>query len=83
MGKHRMSRHGLRGAVAVVIVGGLAAACSGSPNEPAPVFMKGGGLGIIAGPEVGLPDRPVVGPAEARTITIERGQSLRFARRVQ
>src|SRR5438132_6511508 len=76
MGESTICRYGVRCAAAALALSGLLAACSEVGDGPAPVFMKGGGLGIIAGPEVGLPDRPVVGPAEARTITIERGQSL-------
>ena len=41
MGKNRISGRGLFGAAAVFVLGGLAAACGG-PDEPAPVFMKGG-----------------------------------------
>src|SRR3981189_2767346 len=86
MGKHRKSRHGLRRAVPVLIVGGLAGACSGNPNEPAPVFMKGGAPGAAAtGREPAITSRPlgIAGapppaamPRETRQITVERGQSI-------
>src|SRR5207244_785184 len=60
MAKHRMSRRGPRGAVAVMIVSGVAAACSAIPNEPAPVFMKGGAPGVAAtGPGPALVSRPL------------------------
>jgi murein DD-endopeptidase MepM/ murein hydrolase activator NlpD len=86
MGKYRMSRRGMRGAVAVVLLGGLAAACSGSPGEPAPVFMKGGAPGVaatgMAPAVVGRPltvagPQPAVAmPGETRQITVQRGQSV-------
>jgi LysM repeat protein len=86
MGKHRMSRRGLRGAVAAVMLGGLAAACSGTPGEPAPVFMKGGAPGVAAtGMAPAVVGRPpiVTGPLpraamprETRQITVQRGQSV-------
>ena len=60
MGKDRMSRRGPRGAVAVMIVSGVAAACSAIPNEPAPVFMKGGAPGVAAtGPGPAIISRPL------------------------
>jgi murein DD-endopeptidase MepM/ murein hydrolase activator NlpD len=86
MGKDRMSRRGPRGAVAVMIVSGVAAACSGIPNEPAPVFMKGGAPGVAAtAPGPALVSRPLgtagaqpgaAMPREPRQITVQRGQSV-------
>jgi murein DD-endopeptidase MepM/ murein hydrolase activator NlpD len=90
MGKHgisrRISRRGTRGAVAVVMVGGLAVACSGIPADPAPVFMKGGTPGLAAaGPGPAIAARPsgTIGPQpaaamphETRQITVQRGQSI-------
>ena len=86
MAKHRMSRRGPRGAVAVMIVSGVAAACSAIPNEPAPVFMKGGAPGVAAtGPGPALVSRPLgtagaqpgaAMPRETRQITVQRGQSV-------
>ena len=86
MGKHRISRRGTRGAVAVMMVGGLAVACSGIPADPAPVFMKGGTPGLAAaGPGSAIAARPsgVSGPQpaaamprETRQITVQRGQSV-------
>src|SRR5690349_12669990 len=86
MGKNRKSRRGPRGAVAVMIVGGLAIACSGVPSEPAPVFMKGGAPGVAAtgpGPAIisrrlGTPGAQpgAAMPRETRQITVQRGQSV-------
>jgi murein DD-endopeptidase MepM/ murein hydrolase activator NlpD len=86
MGKYRMSRRGMRGAVAVVLLGGVAAACSAIPNEPAPVFMKGGAPGVAATgmgpavvgrpPTVAGPQPAVAMPGETRQITVQRGQSV-------
>jgi len=88
MGKYRMSRRGPRGAVAVVIAGGLAVACSGIPADPAPVFMKGGTPGIAAAspgpgptmagrpPAVGGPQPAAAMPRQDRQITVQRGQSI-------
>ena len=88
MGKYKISRRGPRGAVAVVIVGGLAVACSGIPADPAPVFMKGGTPGIAAAspgpgptmagrpPAVGGPQPAAAMPRQDRQITVQRGQSI-------
>lgn len=91
MGNQRMSRHGFRRVAAMAVLGGVATACSGIPDEPAPVFMKGGTPGIAdAGPARGaVMARPnVSGPRPSaamarpdhqmpdRQITVERGQSL-------
>src|SRR4029077_8894107 len=86
MGKYRMSRRGMRGAVAVVLLGGVAAACSAIPNEPAPVFMKGGAPGVaatgmgpaVAGrrPTVAGPQPAAAMPGETRQISVQRGQSV-------
>jgi len=86
MGKYRISRRGMGGAVAVVLLGGLAAACSGIPNEPAPVFMKGGAPGMAATgmapaivgrpPTVAGPLAVTAMPGETRQITVQRGQSV-------
>src|SRR5437763_7260099 len=86
MGKDRMSRRGPRGAVAVMIVSGVAAACSAIPNDPAPVFMKGGAPGVAAtGAGPAIVSRPLgtagvqpgaAMPRETRQITVQRGQSV-------
>ncbi len=76
MGKLTIWRRGLFRAAAVVTLSGVLAACSEVGDGPAPVFMKGGGPGIVGEGETGLPGRPGAGPGEARTITVERGQSL-------
>jgi len=91
MGNQRMSRHGFRRVAAIALLGGVAAACSGIPDEPAPVFMKGGGPGMAdAGPGPAMSaSRPSTrGPRSMapiarhepqtadRQITVERGQSL-------
>jgi murein DD-endopeptidase MepM/ murein hydrolase activator NlpD len=76
MGESTICRHGLCRAAAVLVLSGLLAACAEVGDGPAPVFMKGGGPGITGEGEAGLPGRPGAGPAEARTITVERGQSL-------
>src|SRR5207248_11355143 len=86
MGKDRMSRRGPRGAVAVMIVSGVAAACSAIPNEPAPVFMKGGAPAVAAtGPGPAIVSRPLgtagaqpgaAMPRETRQNTVQRGQSV-------
>jgi len=69
-----------------MIVSGVAAACSAIPNEPAPVFMKGGAPGVAAtGPGPALVSRPLgtagaqpgaAMPRETRQITVQRGQSV-------
>src|SRR5207302_1123477 len=80
MGKDRMSRRDPRGAVAVMIVSGVAAACSAIPNDPAPVFMKGGAPGVAAtgaGPLGSAGVQPGAAmPRETRQITVQRGQSV-------
>ena len=76
MGESTICRHGLARAAAVLALSGLLAACSEVGDGPAPVFMKGGGPGIAGEAGPGLPGRLGTGPAETRTITVERGQSL-------
>jgi murein DD-endopeptidase MepM/ murein hydrolase activator NlpD len=66
--------------------GGLMAACSGIPSEPAPVFMKGGAPGVAAtgpGPAIAGRAPAVAGslpatamPRETRQVTVQRGQSV-------
>jgi murein DD-endopeptidase MepM/ murein hydrolase activator NlpD len=75
MGESTICGHGVFRA-AVLALGGLLAACAEVGDGPAPVFMKGAGAGIVGEGEAGLPGRPGAGPGEARTITVERGQSL-------
>ena len=82
MGKLTIWRRGLFRAAAVVTLSGVLAACSEVGDGPAPVFMKGGGPGIVGEGEAGLPGRPGTGPGEARTITVERDDgSFRRIRR--
>src|SRR5437764_6972994 len=91
MGKQRMSRHGFRRAAAIAVLGSVAAACSSIPDEPAPVFMKGGMPGITdaaRGPAMSSSRPSAMGPHSMaamprqehqmpdRQITVERGQSL-------
>ena len=86
MGKQTKSRRGWRNAVAIVMSGGLMAACSGIPSEPAPVFMKGGAPGVAAtgpGPAIAGRAPAVAGslpatamPRETRQVTVQRGQSV-------
>jgi murein DD-endopeptidase MepM/ murein hydrolase activator NlpD len=91
MGNQRMSRHGFRRAAVIAVLGGLAASCSSIPDQPAPVFMKGGTPGIAdaaRGPAMSSSRPSAIGPhsmiARApqerqmpdRQITVERGQSL-------
>src|SRR5712675_1003928 len=86
MGKQMKSRRGFRDAVAIVMLGGLMAACSGIPSEPAPVFMKGGAPGVAAtgpGPAIAGRAPAVAGslpatamPRETRQVTVQRGQSV-------
>ena len=76
MGESTICRHGFFRAAAVLALSGVLAACGEVGDGPAPVFMKGGGPGIVGVGEAGLPSRPGAGPPEARTITVERGQSL-------
>src|SRR5438105_11205023 len=90
MGNQRMSRHGFRRAAAIAVLGSVAAACSSIPDEPAPVFMKGGMPGIAdAARGPAMSSRPsAMGPHSMaamppqerqmpdRQITVERGQSL-------
>src|SRR3982074_343720 len=86
MGKQMKSRRGFRDAVAMVMLGGLMAACSGIPSEPAPVFMKGGAPGVAAtGSAPAIARRAPAGagslPAaamlrETRQVTVQRGQSV-------
>ena len=66
MGDQGMGRHGLRRVAAIALLSGIAAACSSIPDEPAPVFMKGGMPGvadagrgpIVAGPRPGIGGPP-------------------------
>src|SRR5712672_2343510 len=91
MGNQRMSRHGFRRAAAIAVLGSVAAACSSIPDEPAPVFMKGGMPGITdaaRGPAMSSSRPSAMGPHSMaamprqerqmpdRQITVERGQSL-------
>ena len=91
MGNQRMSRHGFRRAAAIAVLGSVAAACSSIPDEPAPVFMKGGMPGIAdaaRGPAMSSSRPSAMGPHSMaamprqerqmpdRQITVERGQSL-------
>ena len=91
MGNQRMSRHGFRRAAAIAVLGSVAAACSSIPDEPAPVFMKGGMPGIAdaaRGPAMSSSRASAMGPHSMaamprqerqmpdRQITVERGQSL-------
>src|SRR5260370_30550526 len=76
MGQSMICWHGLFCAAAALALSGLLAAWGEVGDEPAPVFMKGGGPGIVGEGEAGLPGRLGAGPPEARTITVERGQSL-------
>src|ERR1700680_2331346 len=76
MGESTICRHGLCRVAAVLVLSGLLAACAEVGDAPARVFMRGGGPGIAGEGEAALPGRPGAGPPEARTITVERGQSL-------
>ena len=46
MGNQGMGRHGLCRVAAIALLSSIAAACSSIPDEPAPVFMKGGMPGV-------------------------------------
>jgi murein DD-endopeptidase MepM/ murein hydrolase activator NlpD len=66
MGNYRTGRHGLGRAALIALLGGIAAtACSSIPDEPAPVFMKGGMPGVAdaaAAPGPGMAGpRPRIG----------------------
>ena len=89
MGNQKMSRHGFRRAAVIAVLGGVAAACSSIPDEPAPVFMKGGMPGIgdaargpamsssrpsASGPHSIAARAPQERPMPDRQITVERGQ---------
>jgi len=66
MGNQGMGRHGLCRVAVIALLSGIAAACSSIPDEPAPVFMKGGMPGVadagpgpaIAGPRPGIGGPP-------------------------
>jgi murein DD-endopeptidase MepM/ murein hydrolase activator NlpD len=66
MGNQGMGRHGLCRVAAIALLSSIAAACSSIPDEPAPVFMKGGmprvaesGPGpAFAGPRPGIGEPP-------------------------
>ena len=65
MGNQGMGRHGLCRVAAIALLSGIAAACSSIPDEPAPVFMKGGMPGVAAagpGPIVAGPRPGIGGP---------------------
>src|SRR5258708_17050486 len=86
MGKQMKSRRGFRDAVAIVMLGGLMAACSGIRGDAAGVFMKGGAPGGAAtgpGPAIAGRAPAVAGslpatamPRETRQVTVQRGQSI-------
>src|SRR5437870_1097867 len=76
MGESTICRRGLFRVAVVLVLSGLLASCAEVGDGPAPVFMKGGGPGIVGEREMRMPGRSAAGPAEARTITVERGQSL-------
>src|SRR5438128_7918175 len=76
MGESTICRRCLCRAAVVLGLSGLLASCAEVGDGPAPVFMKGGGPGIVGEGGMRMPGRSAAGPAEARTITIERGQSL-------
>ena len=66
MGNYSTGRHGLGRAALIALLGGIAAtACSSIPDEPAPVFMKGGMPGVAdaaAAPAPGMAGpRPRIG----------------------
>src|SRR5256885_10447285 len=85
------ARNGCRRVTEFAVLGGVAAACSSFPAEPAPVFMKGGMPGIAdaaRGPAMSSSRPSAMGPHSMaamprqerqmpdRQITVERGQSL-------
>jgi murein DD-endopeptidase MepM/ murein hydrolase activator NlpD len=67
MEKHGRGRRGVARAAMLLGFAGLLAACADRSGPPAPVLMKGGGLGIVVnGP-----------PSEAQLVVVRPGQTVR------
>jgi murein DD-endopeptidase MepM/ murein hydrolase activator NlpD len=75
MGEQTTGRCGVFRTVAAIAVCGLVAGCAWGPPDPAPVVLKGAGLGFAA--EGAAVPGPAARPrAETRRIVVRQGQSL-------